>query len=120
MPSKLIGGHFVDMFVRRGKVKFLVQFIYPIYGLLSFVCIFIKTFPLLMLYMGLCGVVEAVFWVSISQYVDEITGGYHSDEAYSLLCFVSAFTTLIGPPTLGRFYLFFNQAYNFSKIATVA
>ena len=101
LPARLVIGRVSDIARRRGKVKLLHCLSYPIFGFAAFLCSFVNSFPLLMVYMGVNGVIEGVYWVTFSLYVDEITGGYHSDEAYSSFCFMLALANLVGPPALG-------------------
>ena len=101
LPARLIVGRVSDLALRHGKVKLSHMLSYPLFGIASFLCSFVHSFPLLLVYMGVNGVVQAIFWVTFSLYVDEITGGYHSDEAFALICFMSAVTNLVGPPALG-------------------
>ena len=103
LPARLVVGHLSDIAFRHRKVKLLVQIFYPMFGLASFLCSFVRSFPLLMLYMGCNGLIEAVIWVTFPLLADEIAGGYHSDEAYSLICFTSAFCVMAGPPALGEY-----------------
>ena len=106
-PTRLICGRVGDIMLKRGKVNVIVQITYLLFGLLCFLCSFVRSFPLLMLYMGVSGVVEGVFWVTYPLLVVEVTGGYHADEAFGAVCVVAAFSILVGPPTMGNCFLFF-------------
>ena len=101
-PTRLICGRVGDIMLKRGKVNVIVQITYLLFGLLCFLCSFVRSFPLLMLYMGVSGVVEGVFWVTYPLLVVEVTGGYHADEAFGAVCVVVAFSMLLGPPTMGK------------------
>lgn len=99
--ARLIAGRLNDIFLRHGKVKMVTQITFVFFGVLNFVCSFLRSFPLLLVYMALIGMVEGVWWVTYPILVMEITGGYYYNEAFSLVCFIVAFAILLGPPTLG-------------------
>jgi MFS family permease len=97
--TRPIVGRLSDM--ARGKIKIMTAFTFVLFGVLNLVCSFIRTFPLLLVYMALTGIVEGVWWVTYSLLAMEITGGYFFDQAFSLCSLVGAFSSLIGIPTSG-------------------
>ena len=98
---RLIAGRFGDIALKHGKVKMVIQITFALFGVLNFMCSFLRAFPLLLVYMALIGIVEGVWWVTYSILVMEITGGYYFNEAFSLLNLVGAFSSLFGIPASG-------------------
>lgn len=99
--SRLIAGRVSDIALRHGKVKTLLQINFILFGVLNFICSFLRSFYLLLVCMALIGMVDAVWWVTYALLVMEITGGYYFNEAFSLFCLVGAFAVLFGPPAAG-------------------
>jgi predicted MFS family arabinose efflux permease len=91
-----------DMALKHGKVKTMAGFTFVSFGVLNFVCSFIRSFPLLLVYMALIGIVEGVWWVLYSLLAMEITGGYFFDQAFSLCSLIGALALLVATPLSGR------------------
>ncbi|XP_028397681.1 monocarboxylate transporter 4-like [Dendronephthya gigantea] len=102
--ARLLAGRLGDIFLKNGKVKMVSQITFVVFGVLNFMCSFLRSFPLLLVYMGLVGIVEGVWWVTYPILIMEITGGYYYNEAYSLVCLIIAFAILLGPPIVGRIF----------------
>ena len=100
--ARPIAGRFGDMALKHRKVKTITQFTFILFGVLNFICSFIRSFPLLLVYMALIGIVEGVWWVTYSLLVMEITGGYFYYQAFSLCNLIAGITSLIGSPTSGN------------------
>ncbi|CAB3995633.1 monocarboxylate transporter 6 [Paramuricea clavata] len=98
---RLIAGRFGDFALKHGKVKMVMQITFALFGVLNFMCSFLRAFPLLLVYMALIGIVEGVWWITYSILAMEITGGYYFDEAFSLLNLVGALSVLFGVPVSG-------------------
>ena len=101
----MIWGRIADIALKHGKMKMVVEITYILFGILNLVCSFLHTFPLLLVYMALIGIVEGVWWVSYSLFAMEITGGYCYNEALSLLNLTAAFASLLGSPASGELKL---------------
>ena len=99
--ARLLAGSIGDLALKHGKVKILVQVTFGLYSILNFTCSFLRTFPLLLLYMALIGILEGVWWVIYPVLVMEITGGYSFNEALSLSNFTGAWACLVGIPSSG-------------------
>ena len=59
--TRLIVGRLNDIALRHGKVKMITQLTFALFGILNFVCSFLRSFPLLLVYMALIGIVEGVW-----------------------------------------------------------
>jgi MFS family permease len=105
----LLIGRVNDKLLKHGKVKLTSVAVCVIFGVLSFLCSFVESFPLLMVYMALTGLVDGVWWATYPILVVEITSGYHSTEAFGLTNFVGALARLPGPPLLGSIEFFRSQ-----------
>jgi MFS family permease len=109
----LIAGRFGDFALKHGKVKMVMQITFALFGVLNFMCSFLRAFPLLLVYMALIGIVEGVWWVTYSILVMEITGGYYFDEAFSLLNLIGALSALFGIPASGTVKLHLHDLLEF-------
>ena len=98
-------GPLSDKALKCGKVKLIVLTVCVMFGVFNFFCSFVKSFPLLIVYNALVGIVDGAWWAAFPVFVVEITSGYHSNEAFALSNFVAAFVRLPGPPFLGNHQL---------------
>ncbi len=118
-----------DKALKHGKVKLISLVVCVIFGVLSFLCSFVESFPLIMVYMALIGLVDGAWWAAYPVLVVEITSGYHSTEAFGLANLVIAFTRLPGPPILGKcrfsicellYYTHYLDCFPYTKHSLVA
>ena len=116
--TRLIVGRLNDIALRHGKVKMITQFTFALFGILNFVCSFLRSFPLLLVYMALIGIVEGVWWVTYSLLAMEITGGYYFSQAFSLCNLIGAFTTLFGSPISGTVKTV-KPVFHFNRIVSI-
>ena len=63
--TRPIAGRFGDKALTHRKVKTITQFTFILFGVLNFICSFIRSFPLLLLYMALIGIVEGVLVIRL-------------------------------------------------------
>ena len=101
LVGTLLIGRINDKLLKHGKVKMISVAVCVIFGVLSFLCSFVKSFPMIMVFMALIGLVDGAWWAAYPVLVVEITSGYHSTEAFGLTNFVGALARLPGPPFLG-------------------
>ena len=107
--TRLIVGRLGDIALRKSKVKMVLQVTFVLFGLLNLICSYLRTFPLLLVFLALIGVVDGVWWVTYSLLIMEITGGYYFNEAFSLVSLVVSFTVLVGSPAAGKVAIVFTN-----------
>lgn len=90
-----------DKALKSGKIKLINVTVCAIFGISSFLCSFVKSFRLIILYVAMIGMVDGVWWATYPVLVVDMTSGYHSTEAFSLTNIVIAFARLPAPPLLG-------------------
>ncbi|CAB4031571.1 monocarboxylate transporter 12-B [Paramuricea clavata] len=101
LVGTLLVGRVNDKALKYGKIKLINLTVCVMFGIFSFLCSFVESFPLIIVYMALIGLVDGVWWAAYPVLVVEITFGYHSTEAFGLANLVIAFARLPGPPFLG-------------------
>ena len=101
--ATILVGHMNDRILRNGKVRQVSQTACVIFSLCSLLCSFISSFPLLMVYSALIGLVDGAWWATYPILIVEITSGYHSNEAYGFINLLVAFARLSSPPCLGSY-----------------
>ena len=102
LVGTLLVGRVNDKALKYGKIKLINLTVCVMFGIFSFLCSFVESFPLIIVYMALIGLVDGVWWAAYPVLVVEITFGYHSTEAFGLANLVIAFARLPGPPFLGK------------------
>ncbi|XP_028397750.1 monocarboxylate transporter 12-like [Dendronephthya gigantea] len=94
-------GRMSDKALKHGKIKLISLTCCVIFGVCSLLCSFVESFPMIVVYMALVGLVEGVWWSTYPVVVVEITSGYPTNEAFGLVNFIVALVRLPGPPFLG-------------------
>lgn len=106
---RAIVGRIGDLAARRRKVRCLMLAVMVLFSLATILCSFTKSFTMMMFYMGFVSIVDSIYWVVIPLHVSEITRGIHSEHAFALFNCVGSFSTLGGPPFLGKLSLTFDN-----------
>lgn len=104
LVGNILTGRISDKALKYGKVKWISEIVCVLFGVFSLLCSFVKSFPWIMVYMALVGLVEGVWWATYPVVIMDITSGYCSNEAFGLVNLVVAFARLPGPPGLGKFF----------------
>ena len=93
-----------DFASRRKITVHIASIAVTVFGLASGVCSFTQYLPLMILYMGVVGLLEGMFWVILPLMMHELTGGIHADYAYSLMVVLTATGYLTGPSSMGKVF----------------
>lgn len=99
----LLTSRMSDKALKHGKIKLISLTCCMMFGAFSSLCSFVESFPLIVVYMALTGLVDGVWWATYPALIVEITSGYHTNEAFGLVNFIVALVRLPGPPFLGMF-----------------